>query len=77
MKKILILNFLFLFTLSQNSSSQTDNRSNITIENHHIVIETVDGELIVTDAVLKVVHFQRWVLLSLFKSRVSLSANCT
>ena len=47
---------MFLFTLSQNSSSQTDNRSNITIENHHIVIETIDGELIVTDAVLLNIH---------------------
>ncbi len=56
MKKILILNFLFLFTLSQNSSSQTDNRSNITIETHHVVIETVDGELIVTDAMLINIH---------------------
>ena len=52
MKKIFIILFLIPFSLSGNSEEITENKADITIESQHIVIETIDGELIVTDAVL-------------------------
>jgi len=57
MKKILIILFLIPFSLSGNSEEITENKADITIESHHIVIETIDGELIVTDAVLLNIHY--------------------